>query len=384
MPTLGSAFAVGGVLAAAIALTVSLRARKPIRTVKKLSELMTVEEFKEHYQVLSREIVASSQKEFELPDVSAQRVIRLLDYSVPGGKVNRGLTIVHVAEVMTPGRRLTASERREIAALGWTIEWMQASFLVADDMMDSSLTRRGAPCWYLVEGIGNAAINDALILLTQLELILDRYLSKHPHVDKMRRVLLETTYETELGQLLDLTTQPPGATEVDLSLYTIQRYKQIVKYKTAFYSFVAPVILGLLYAGVTDKTVHDKVREICLIMGEYFQIQDDVLDCYGEPAVIGKIGTDIEDAKCSWLVVQALDRATDAQKAVLKADYGKKKPECVSRVKSIFRDLNLQSIFNEYEENVVRQIKGKIAELRDPLIESICDGLLRKIYKREK
>ena len=32
--------------------------------------------------------------------------------------------------------------------------------------------------------------------------------------------------------------------------------------------------------------------------------------------VIGKMGTDIEDNKCSWLIVQALDRATPAQKAI--------------------------------------------------------------------
>ena len=377
-----------GVLAGtALAATTLLLLRKKTpnqRKLKALNELMTVEEFKEHYTSLSREIVLTSQNEFELPDVAANRVLQLLDYSVPGGKVNRGLTVVHVAEVMTPGRRLDLNERRALAALGWTIEWMQASFLVADDMMDSSITRRGQPCWYLVKGIGNAAINDSLILLTQMEFILDRYLDRHPQCSKMRKVLLETTYETELGQLLDLTTQPPGATEVDLSLYTIQRYRQIVKYKTAFYSFVAPIALGLLFAGVVDEKVHARVRDICLIMGEYFQIQDDVLDCYGSPEVIGKIGTDIEDAKCSWLVVQALNRASVAQKEELKRDYGKKSPECVARVKKIFRDLSLEQVFQEYEDNVVREIKEKIAKLNDPLVESICDGLLRKIYKREK
>ena len=53
-------------------------------------------------------------------------------------------------------------------------------------------------------------------------------------------------------------------------------------------------------------------------------VQDDYLDCYGAPEVIGKIGTDIEDNKCSWLVVQALDRVTPEQRKVLEENYGQK------------------------------------------------------------
>ena len=41
------------------------------------------------------------------------------------------------------------------------------------------------------------------------------------------------------------------------------------------------------------------------------------MDCFGDPKVTGKVGTDIEDNKCSWLVVQALAKANTEQRALL-------------------------------------------------------------------
>jgi farnesyl diphosphate synthase len=41
---------------------------------------------------------------------------------------------------------------------------LQAFFLVADDMMDKSTTRRGQPCWYQREDVGMSAINDAILV----------------------------------------------------------------------------------------------------------------------------------------------------------------------------------------------------------------------------
>lgn len=46
------------------------------------------------------------------------------------------------------------------------------------------------------------------------------------------------------------------------------------------------------------------------------QIQDDYLDNFADAEVLGKVGTDIEDNKCSWLIVQALQRASPEQKKV--------------------------------------------------------------------
>ena len=106
-----------------------------------------------------------------------------MDYNVPGGKLNRGLSVVDSVAILK-GRELTESEYFKAAVLGWAVEWvrlssplplprrslyysplkLQAYFLVSDDIMDASITRRGQPCWYRVDGVGLMAVNDALIL----------------------------------------------------------------------------------------------------------------------------------------------------------------------------------------------------------------------------
>ncbi|KOM26545.1 hypothetical protein LR48_Vigan292s000200 [Vigna angularis] len=59
---------------------------------------------------------------------------------------------------------------------------------------------------------------------------------------------------------------------------------------------------------------HVDVKNILVEMGTYFQVPDDYLDCFGDPDTIGKIGTDIEDFKCSWLVAKALKLSNEQQK----------------------------------------------------------------------
>uniref|UniRef100_A0A1B0G6N1 Uncharacterized protein n=1 Tax=Glossina morsitans morsitans TaxID=37546 RepID=A0A1B0G6N1_GLOMM len=43
-----------------------------------------------------------------------------------------------------------------------------------------------------------------------------------------------------------------------------------------------------------------------------YQVQDDFLDCFGKPEVTGKLRTDIQDNKCSWLAVVCMQRANDS------------------------------------------------------------------------
>ena len=64
--------------------------------------------------------------------------------------------------------------------VGWCIEWLQAFFLVADDMMDHSITRRGQPCWYKVPKVGLNACNDCIILEACIYKILKKHVKKLP------------------------------------------------------------------------------------------------------------------------------------------------------------------------------------------------------------
>src|SRR3954467_6468411 len=78
------------------------------------------------------------------------------------------------------GRPLTEDEYFHAAALGWMTELLQAFFLVSDDIMDSSITRRGQPCWYRQPNVGMVAINDAFLLESAIYLLLKKYFRSHP------------------------------------------------------------------------------------------------------------------------------------------------------------------------------------------------------------
>lgn len=268
------------------------------------------------------------------------------------------------------------------AALGWCIEFLQAFFLVADDLMDGSVTRRGQPCWYERPEVKLIAINDSFILESCVFKLLKRYCGSEPYYMQVVDLFLEVTRQTEFGQLLDLTSQPQGGV-IDLDRFTLERYCSIVKYKTAFYSFYLPVALGMIVAGVKDRRLYDTARSILCTMGEYFQVQDDYLDCYGSPEVIGKIGTDIQDNKCSWLIVQALQRCTPAQRRTLAKNYGRHDDKCIEAVKKVYANIGMTEIFEDYEEQSYKNIKSMMAEVQE-LPAEVFEFLLKKIYKRSK
>jgi farnesyl diphosphate synthase len=282
------------------------------------------------------------------------------------------------------GRPLSEDEYFQAATLGWMTELLQAFFLVSDDIMDSSVTRRGQPCWYLQEGVGMVAINDAFLLESAIYTLLKKYFRSHPAYIDMVELFHEVSYQTELGQLCDLLTAPED--KVNLDNFSMEKYRFIVIYKTAYYSFYLPVALALHMLNIATPEHLKQAEAILIPLGEYFQVQDDYLDNFGLPEHIGKIGTDIKDNKCSWLVNQALEIATPEQRKILEENYGQKDDAKEAVIKKLYDDMKLKQRFEEFEEKSATDIRAKIDKIDESsgLKKSVFEAFLAKIYKRSK
>ncbi len=312
---------------------------------------------------------------------------RNLEYNTPGGKLNRGISVVDTYVILKGYNSiddLSAEEYKKVALLGWAIELLQAYFLVADDMMDQSITRRGQPCWYKVENVGDIAINDSFMLEGAIYILLKKYFRQDPYYVDLLDLFHEVTFQTECGQLLDLITAPED--HVDLSKFTLEKHSFIVIFKTAYYSFYLPVALAMFMAGISDEKDLKQAQDVLIPLGEYFQIQDDYLDCFGKPEDIGKIGTDIQDNKCSWVINTALKKANTEQRQLLDENYGRKDGQKEAKVKALFNELGIDQIYHEYEEKIVGELKEKISRVDESrgFKGEVLTSFLNKIYKRSK
>ena len=337
--------------------------------------------FLEVFDKLRAELV-QAEKDDDQVKIAVDWIDRMIEYNCPHGKLNRGLAVVDGMRALAGENTVPDDLMFKAQVVGWCIEWLQAAFLIWDDIMDESVTRRGQPCWYKQPDVKMNAINDGLVLECQIYAMLKRHCKSLPCYADLLDLFHEVTHQTASGQLIDLITAPIG--EVDLSKYTEEAYMRIVTYKTAFYTFYLPAAAAMHLSGVTDPTAFAKANEICIKLGQFFQIQDDYLDCYGDPEVIGKIGTDIQDNKCGWLVVQALKRCDDSQRKIIEENYGKKDAECEKRVKELYVALEMESVYKKYEEESYAELRAIIESKDNTLPPELFGAMLKTIYKRSK
>ena len=211
-----------------------------------------------------------------------------------------------------------------------SLELLQACALVHDDVIDASDTRRGAPAvhrrfaathraagWH---GDPEAFGSAAAILLGDLALIwADTMLAE----SGMDATALQHAFgiwdamrvEVMCGQYLDVVEQARGGGSVERAL-------RVARFKSAKYTVERPLHLGATLAAA-DGALIDVLSHYGLPLGEAFQLRDDVLGVYGDPAETGKpAGDDLREGKRTVLVAFALEAANDAQRQSLRRLLG--------------------------------------------------------------
>ena len=306
-------------------------------------------------------------------------------YNLPHGKRNRGLAVVMTHKILSQHYHQEPDLRRA-RMIGWCIEMLQTHFLILDDIMDESLTRRGQKCWHLKKNVGNIAINDSFFMQQSIFYILKKHFSNCDYFNHLVNLLFDTMLRTIMGQCLDLKSSSKPGEVPDLDNFTMDKYMTIVDHKTAFYSFSAPIRLGMILSGLYDARIHQQADIILRRMGQFFQIQDDYLDCFGDPLVMGKIGTDIEEGKCCWPVVTALSVANEKQRAQLENNYARKDKANVEAVKRVYQELNIEAIYKKYEVDSVVELKNQIEAFSKEtnIPGEIFYSMLLKICGRQK
>ena len=347
----------------------------------------------------------------------------LLDYTVEGGKMNRAVLFLDTyRQLACDGGAIPDGDQAALYSLALAVEVLQAYFLVADDLMDGSELRRGAPCWYRYPRVGVIAANDALLLENLVKWIVRKHFRAHPKYLELQEDFDQANWETIKGQLLDLITmqvddrgplaEPPqpssrhsgspadqGAGETGpgsaaggsvgppdvpfrTDQFTMAHWEAIVVHKTAYYTFVLPMMLAIHAAQLDDEAVIQAIRALMIQFGILFQAQDDYLDCFGTYEQLKKVGTDIQDAKCSWLAVQALARVTPEQRTVFVNHYGRADPACIARIKALFSELGLPARYEAYQTQLHRDISDAIGALTHPGLARAARSMLAKVYKR--
>jgi geranylgeranyl diphosphate synthase type I len=216
-----------------------------------------------------------------------------------------------------------------------SLELLHASALVHDDLMDASDTRRGRPATHRgfeaehraadggrgwrgdPEQYGAAAailLGDLLLawadeLLRTCGLPAERVLAALDVLDHTRT-------EVIAGQFLDVSVQARGRADVDQAM-------TVLRYKSAKYSIERPLHTGAALAGA-DPAATAALRAFGLPLGEAFQLRDDLLGVFGDPAETGKpAGDDLVEGKRTVLVALALDAAPDDEARRLDAALGR-------------------------------------------------------------
>ncbi|MGW3404742.1 polyprenyl synthetase family protein [Streptomyces zhihengii] len=231
-----------------------------------------------------------------------------------------------------------SGDARAVLRTGAALELLQACALMHDDVMDGSPLRRGAPSVHVelaglhraagMAGPPDAFAHAAAVLAGDLALawaddLLTETALASPQGPRLHEEWRAMRAEMVAGQYRDIHAQAAGSSGIDEAL-------TIATLKSALYTVGRPLALGACLADA-GPPVLDALRDAGRCAGLAFQLRDDLLGAFGEPALTGKpAGDDLRARKLSYLLAVGVERAAasgDEEAAAALAPAGPDRPE---------------------------------------------------------
>ena len=251
-----------------------------------------------------------------------------------------------------------------------SLEFVQACALIHDDIIDASLTRRGYPTTHREfaqvhaergwSGSSEKFGEATAILLGDLALAWadDMFLGAGLEPERyLRAARAWAAMRTEVlgGQLLDIVSEAARDESADAA-------ERVVRFKTAGYTVERPLHVGAALAGASDETIA-ALRAIGVDIGVAFQLRDDLLGAFGDPAVTGKpSGDDLRSGKHTPMLAHALatgGAAADELRGLVGTDLD---DAGVERARGALRATGAPSAMQERVEELTARATSAIAQ----------------------
>lgn len=230
------------------------------------------------------------------------------------------------------------------------VEMFHNFTLLHDDVMDRADMRRGKPTVHR-RWNERTAILSGDAMLTYSNILLCRGTTADT-LPKLLEMMNKTAMEVYEGQQLDMEFE-------SRRFVTVEEYMEMIRLKTSVLLGCACRI-GAMLAGASDD-VCNSFYEYGISLGLAFQLRDDWLDTFGDPAVFGKeIGGDILNEKKTWLLITSLAEAGDEVDNILRQNLDA--PAKIEHVTRVYNRLGLSErcaeLVRRHSEEAIAAISG--------------------------
>ncbi len=279
--------------------------------------------------------------------------------------------------VLLAGHYLFDDHVEDSLPAAFAVEVFHNFSLVHDDIMDAAPLRRGKPTVHIKFGL-NAGILSGDVMLVHAYEALSK--TKSPRLLDLIKSFNRMAIQVCEGQQMDMNFE----TQI---VVTIPAYLKMIELKTAVLVACALEIGALI--GGAPKEDASALYEFGRNLGLAFQLQDDILDAFGDPKKFGKKpGGDIAQNKKTFLYLKALEVAPAElaeRLAALFSSEAKDEAEKIDAVLEIYNQLDIKNLTEktkeEYWQNSLQALKSVNAHPdRKLLLERFATALMNRDF----